>query len=98
MKISQMPAAPRLPHRVAAAVPVVEVADDADPQRVRRPDGEVDAAKAFVRRGGGPEPLEVPVVRPLAEQVEVEVGQHRAERVGVDELPRCPSWFSTRSR
>ena len=38
----------------------------------------------------GAEPLEVAVVRPLAEQVEVEVGQDRAEPVGVDELPGVP--------
>ena len=95
MKISQIPVAPRLPHRVPAAVPVVEVADHADPLRVRGPDGEVDAAEALVRPDVGAQPLVIAVVRPFAEQVQVEVGQDRAELVGIDELPRCPSWFST---
>ena len=51
-----------LAHGMAAAVPVVEVADDADPRGVRRPDGEGDAVDAVdgaaggrraARRGGG---------------------------------------------
>ena len=39
-----------LAHRVAAAVPAVEVADDRDAPRVRRPHREVHARGAFVRR------------------------------------------------
>ena len=38
-------------HRVAPAVPVIEVADHADPLGVGRPDGEMDAAETLVRRG-----------------------------------------------
>ena len=46
-----------LAHRVAAAVPGVEVADDRDAPRVRRPDGEVHArarlrARSHARRAG----------------------------------------------
>ena len=53
MKISQMPVGAAVPHRVAAAVPVVEVADHADPLGVRGPDGEVDAPDAVDARGRG---------------------------------------------
>ena len=53
MKISQIPPEPAVPHRVAAAVPVVEVADHAHPPGVRGPDGEVDAPEPLVRRSGG---------------------------------------------
>ena len=38
----------------------------------------------------GTEPLVIAVVRPFAEQVEVEVGQDRPEAIGVDEIPRMP--------
>ena len=38
-----------LAHRVAAAVPVVEVADDADAGGIGRPDGEVHAVDAVDR-------------------------------------------------
>src|SRR5262249_50598667 len=37
-----------------------------------------------------PEPLEVAVMGPLAEEVEVEVGQDRPELVRVDKLPAVP--------
>ena len=37
-----------LAHDVAAAVPVVELADDRDAPCIRRPDGEMNAACAFV--------------------------------------------------
>ena len=37
-----------------------------------------------------PKPLEVAVVRPLAEQVQVEIGQDRPELVWIDELPGMP--------
>ena len=43
MKISQIPTPPRAPHRVAPAVPAVEVADHRDPGGVRRPDREMHA-------------------------------------------------------
>ena len=87
MKISQIPVGAAVPHRVAAAVPVVEVADHAHPLGVGRPDGEVDAPEPLVRAEVCPQSLVVAEVRPLAQQVEVEVGEHRPEAVGVDELP-----------
>ena len=39
-------------HRVPAAVPVIEVADHADPLRVRCPDREMDALEPAVHLGG----------------------------------------------
>ena len=46
-----------LPHRVAAAVPGVEVADHADAGGVGRPDGEVDPVHAVDRPQLRPQPL-----------------------------------------
>ena len=77
-------------HRVPAAVPVIEVADHADSLRIRGPDGEVDAAKPSMRPDVGTQPLVIAIVRPFAQQVQVEIGQHRPERVGIDKLPRMP--------
>ena len=59
----------------------------------------MDAAKALVRPDVGPEPLVIAVVRPFAQQVQVEIGEDRAELIGVDELPRVPlDGSSTRRR
>ena len=73
-------------HRGDAAVPAVEVADQADAVGVRRPHGEVHA-------GGRPdddamraELLERTVVRPLAEQVEIEVREHAAVAIRIVDL------------
>ena len=46
-----------LPHRVAAAIPHVEVADDGDALGIRRPDGEVHAGHAVDRAQVGAELL-----------------------------------------
>jgi len=56
---------------VPAAVPVVEVADHADPHGVRRPDGEMDPLEAFVIADVGAQAFEVAVVGPFTEQVQV---------------------------
>ena len=69
-----------------AAVPAIEVADDADALRVGRPDGEVHAGDAADRQAMGAELLPRAVVRPLAEQVQIEVGEDLAELIGIDDV------------
>ncbi len=72
-------------HRVAAAVPGVEVADHRDAAGIRRPDGEANAIdiadghRMRAEKGVGPQ------VRALAEEVKIGVGDQRTEgvRVGV---------------
>ena len=74
-------------HGMSAAVPVIEIADDADPLRVGSPDGEVNSAKALMGSEMGTEPLVIAVVRPFAEQVQVKIGEDRPKEIGIDELP-----------
>ena len=89
MKISQTPTPAASPHRVAPAVPVVEVADHRDARGVRRPDGEMHARDAGMLDRMRAQPLPQPAMRALADQIVVELAQHRAEAVGVVHLPRA---------
>ena len=75
------------PHDVPAAVPVVEVADDGDPPGVRRPDGEVHAADAFVLDDVGAHLVEEAAMRALGDVVVVHRTEDRAEGVGVRHPP-----------
>ena len=84
------PRLPALAHRVAAAVPGVEVADHADAARVRRPDGEGRAVDAFMRHGMRAEPGEEVLVPALGHQVFVHLAEDGAEAVGVFPLPFVP--------
>jgi len=70
-------------HGVNARVPAVEVADDADAVGVGRPHREMDAAHAVHFAQVRAKPLVAAEVPPFAEQVEVVVGQQRAEAIGV---------------
>ena len=58
-----------------AAVPIVEVADDAHAGGVRRPNGEVHAVDAVDLPQLGPKPVVTLPVPAFAQQVAVEVGQ-----------------------
>src|SRR5439155_26682170 len=81
-----------LAHRVYAAVPAVDVSDDAHALRIRSPDREVHTggvsdlhptcAKLFPRA----------VVRPLVQQVQVELAEHLSELVGIVHLERDPAF------
>ena len=64
-----------LSHRVPAAVPMIEVADDAHARGVGRPDGEIDAFHAVDRPQVGAEAVIALPVPPLVEQVHVVLGQ-----------------------
>ena len=85
-KISQTPDGTSRRIDVRAAVPAVEVADDADALRVGRPDREVHAGDAVDRQAMRAELLPRAVVRPFAEQMQIEVGEDLAELVGIDDV------------
>ena len=76
-----------LAHRVAPAVPAVEIAHDAHAQRVGRPDGEDDTLNAVERDDVCAELVIGAEVVALVEQQQVEVAQDRQEAVGVAVLP-----------
>ena len=75
------------PHQMAAAVPLVEVADHRDALGVGRPHREMHAGHPLVHDGMGAELVEQPQVRALGDVIVVERAEHRAEGVGVEELP-----------
>ncbi len=70
-------------HRVAAAVPVVEVAHHADPRRVRRPDRERGAGHPFAFAHDRPQHLVGAQVLAFGQQPGVGVAEHRREAVRV---------------
>jgi hypothetical protein len=70
-------------HRVATAVPVIEVTDDADPLRVRRPDGESRSGDAVDFAEVRAEALEGPQVRAFGEQPDVHLAEYRPETIGI---------------
>ncbi len=73
-------------HRRDAAVPAVEVADHADAIRVGRPHREMHAGGRALRDAVRAELLERAVVGALAEQVQIEIGQHAAVAIRIVEL------------
>src|SRR5690606_32652103 len=74
------------PHRVAATVPVVEVAHYAHPLGVRGPDGESDAGGAIDGEGMGTQlPVELNIGA-LSQQVQVQLTEGGRERVRISEL------------
>jgi hypothetical protein len=81
------PRAPERAHRQEPTVPAIEVADDADALRVRRPDGERRARRAVDGAHLRAERLPEPSVRPLTDEVHVELAQRRQEAIGVVALP-----------
>ena len=72
-----------LPHGVAAAVPVVEVADHADAGGVGRPDGEVHALDAVDGAELRPQPVVALPVPAFVQQVQIVVGQQVRKGVGI---------------
>src|SRR5262249_46845714 len=77
-------------HRMSPTVPAVPVADDAHALRVRRPYCEDHAAYAVHVRRVRAELVVDPVVRALAEQMQVVVGERRREAVRVVGRPHAP--------
>lgn len=73
-------------HRIHATVPPVEVADHADALRVRCPHGEVHAAANAMGDGARAKAIVDPVVRALAQQVQIELRQHGSVAIGIIRL------------
>ena len=70
-------------HRVHAAVPMVEIADDGDALRVGRPHRERRAPDPSDVDDMAPQLLVLRQVAPFGQEMDVEVGEDRSERVGV---------------
>ena len=81
---------PEAPHRMHAAVPPVEVADDADALRVRRPDAEVRALCITDAHQVRAELVVDAGVLALREQVAVVLGDDAAVAIGIVDLDRMP--------
>ena len=79
-------AAEQFAHGVHPAVPMVEVAHDADAPCVRRPDGEGAAAHAFRLADVRAQPVVEAVVVAFGEEVQIQFAQDRPEgiRIGGD--------------
>src|SRR5262249_59540458 len=80
-----------LAHRVHAPVPSVDVADDADPLGVRRPDREAHARATPDLHLAAAELLPCPVARALAQQVQVELAQDLPDLVGAVHVEADPA-------
>ncbi len=79
-------------HRHQTAVPAIEVADDPHAPRVRRPDGEAHAGRALVRTDMRAEHVVQVLVGALADQVQVDLAEGRAEPIRIVELPGVAVW------
>ena len=77
-------------HRMQAPVPGVEVADDRDRARVRRPDREGGAGDPVQLADVRAEPLVEVLVAALHGEVEIELAERRQERVRVADGERVP--------
>src|SRR5712675_1711471 len=80
------PAGMTLAHRHAAAVPGVEIADQADPPRIWRPDREGDALDAVMHDRVRAELLVAGEMVAFDEQMDIELAEHRRKPVDVVEL------------
>ena len=74
-------------HDVAPPVPGIEIADDRDAPRIRRPDREMRAAHPFVFDDMRAQHLPQRVMRALAQQIFVHLAQDRAKAIGVLDQP-----------
>jgi hypothetical protein len=68
---------------VDPSVPPVEVADDADAIGVRRPHGEMNPDGCAHADAMSAELLERAQLRALAEEMQIEIGQHAAVPIGI---------------
>src|SRR5258705_12118438 len=67
------------PHRMTARIPRIEIADDRDPARVRRPHRKASAAYAVNRHHIGAERLGELEVPSLVEQMQVDIAKRWTE-------------------
>ena len=75
-----------LAHRVTATVPIVEIADDADPARVRSPNGKSGARDPVDATRVGAEDFPKTLMRALGNEIRVDVAEQGPEAVSVFEL------------
>src|SRR5260221_7375870 len=75
------------PHGIYAAVPAVEISDDADAPRIGSPNGEVNAGYAFKRFYMSAQFFVGIVVAAFAHQVEIEFREQVGGRVSVVRFP-----------
>src|SRR5207237_1303810 len=71
------------PHRMPAAVPGIEVADDRDPLRIGRPDRKAHARRSAERHGLRAETFAEPAMPAFADEMEIDVPQQRPEGIGI---------------
>jgi|GEM_PF-4384950 len=76
-------------HRVVAAVPSVEVADERDLRRIGSPHGKTHALHALVCAHMGSKFIVNPVLVALAKQIEIVRAQRRQKRIRVAQPPRA---------
>src|SRR3954466_13589443 len=69
-----------------ARIPKIEVADDADPPRIGSKYNESDPISPVERHRVRTELVVEPLMGAFAEQIEIEIAQHRREAVGVLEF------------
>ncbi len=81
------PGCPAPPHRVAAAIPDVEIPHHRNAPRVRRPDGEMRAPNPFMRDHMRAQHLPQAAVGALAQQIFVHLAQNRAKAERIVEFP-----------
>src|SRR3954453_23516145 len=82
----QFPKPTDISHRDPPAVPSVEVANNADTARVRRPHREGDALDAFMHHRVPSKLAVAPQVVALGEQMNVDHAKHRRKRIDVIEF------------
>src|SRR5262249_28094430 len=70
-------------HRMSPAVPVVEVADDADAPRIGRPGGKADAGNAEQLRRLRPKSFVESLMASFAEQMHIEIAENRWKPIGI---------------
>ena len=73
-------------HRVPPAIPVVEISHHADAPCVGREDGEKHARNAVEHKGVRAQLIVEAHVRAFAQEIEIEIGQHGSEAIGVFQL------------
>ena len=76
-----------LSHREEPCIPAAEFTDHTHPLRVRRPDREPDARHSVDGVRVRAEHVPQAAVRPLVEEVEVDVADRRQEAIGILALP-----------
>ena len=65
------------PHRMPATVPRIEIADDSDPSRIRRPYGKPDALTPPIVSGCAPRALSQFEMTAFVEQMKIDVAEEK---------------------